>query len=167
MSPNEDWFTAAYARNHAPVLRFLRGMLGGRGDAADLAQDVFVRLHTNGPAERDAAHIRFWLFRVARNLAINELKRWRMRETLQPLLSMLSPTPPAPDELALRDEQRRLLMRQLATLTHDQRAALLLREWEEMSYDDVAATLEVSVTKVKSDLFRARQALRVALGGKR
>ncbi|HYO77252.1 MAG TPA: RNA polymerase sigma factor [Thermoanaerobaculia bacterium] len=162
MSGHDDWFTAVYAAHHAQIVRFLRGMLGGRGDAADLAQDVFAKLHTSAPPGRDAAQIRFWLFRVARNLAINELKRWSVRDALQPLLSSLLRSPPAPDELALRDEQRRLLMKHIAALSDDQRAALLLREWEEMTYDETAATLQVSVAKVKSDLFRARQALRAA-----
>jgi len=159
---DERTFTLAYAHHYPQVERFLRGMLAGRGDAPDLAQEVFLRLHARGPAAAGEAQVRFWLFRVARNLALNELRRWTLRDAMRPLLALLAAPQPTPHDALVRDEDRRRLLAHLAKLSADQRAALLLREWEEMSYDEIAATLEVSVAKVKSDLFRARQALRAA-----
>ncbi len=155
---NDDWFAATYAQFHPQVVRFLRGMLGGRGDAADLAQEVFLRLHARGATE----NTRFWLFRVAHNLALNELRRVGIRERLRHFL-LPTNADDDPHALLVRDEERRRLLEELARLRSDHRAALLLCEWEEMSYDEIAATLKVSVAKVKSDIFRARQALRAAL----
>lgn len=161
---NDDWFAATYAQFHPQVVRFLRGMLGGRGDAADLAQEVFLRLHANvGRASaRQPDNPRFWLFRVAHNLAVNELRRVSIRERLRHFL-FLAKAHDDPHTLLVRDEERRQLLDALAQLRDDHRAALLLCEWEEMSYGEIAATLKVSVAKVKSDIFRARQALRAAL----
>src|SRR5690242_6639567 len=158
----EELFAAAYAAHHAQVVRFLRGMLAGRGDAADLAQEVFLRLHASGDAAPEGDRVRFWLFRVARNLAINELRRVSIRERLR---AFLRPSAAGDDPHALveRDERQRRLAAEVARLRPDHRAALLLCEWEEMSYGEIAATLDVSVAKVKSDIFRARQALRAAL----
>lgn len=163
---NDDAFAAAYAAFHPQVLRFLRGMLGGRGEAADLAQEVFLRLHASGEGGPEGERVRFWLFRVARNLALNELRRASARERLR---AFLRPFVSVDDPHARveRDERQRRLQRELARLRPDHRAALLLCEWEEMRYDEIAATLDVSVAKVKSDIFRARQALRAALSERR
>lgn len=159
---NDDTFDAAYATFHPQIVRFLRGMLAGRGDAADLAQEVFLRLHAVGDAAPDGERVRFWLFRVARNLAVNELRRSSIRDRLRAFVRpfVASEDPHARLE---RDEQQRRIAREVARLKPDHRAALLLCEWEEMSYDQIAVTLDVSVAKVKSDIFRARQALRAAL----
>lgn len=159
--PNVNAFDDAYAQHYAGVLRFVRGMLGARGDAADVAQETFLRLHAQRP---DAAEVRFWLFRVARNLAINELRRVSIRERFAHLIAFASPRDP--QALTLAEEERRLLGEALATLPADQGAAFLLREWEGLSYDEIASTANCSVAKVKSDLFRARQSLRAHFGGK-
>lgn len=162
----DDSFADAYATFHPQIVRFLRGMLSGRGDASDLAQEVFLRLHASGSAAPEGERVRFWLFRVARNLAINELRRVSIRERLRVFLRPFA-TSEDPHERVVADERRRLVAKHLAQLRPDHRAALLLCEWEEMSYEEIAVTLDVSVAKVKSDIFRARQALRAALGSQR
>jgi RNA polymerase sigma-70 factor (ECF subfamily) len=151
-----------YATFHPQILRFLRGMLAGRGDAADLAQEVFLRLHASGDAVPQGESVRYWLFRVARNLALNELRRNSIRERLRAFIRPFV-TSDDPHARVERGELQRRVAREVARLRPDHRAALLLCEWEEMSYDQIAATLGVSVAKVKSDIFRARQALRAAL----
>ena len=162
---NDDSFADAYAAFHPQIVRFLRGMLAGRGDASDLAQEVFLRLHTTGNVP-DGERVRFWLFRVARNLAMNELRRVSIRERLRAFIRPFA-THDDPHERIVADERRRLVAKHLAQLRPDHRAALLLCEWEEMSYEDIAVTLDVSVAKVKSDIFRARQSLRAALRSER
>lgn len=156
-----DAFDDAYAQHYPGVLRFVRGMLGTRGDANDIAQETFLRLHTHAPA---ASELRFWLFRVARNLVLNELRRFSLRERLAHRIAL--PAPRDPQQLTIAEEERRRLGIALAKLPPDQRAALLLREWEGLSYDEIAAANECSVAKVKSDLFRARQTLRAFFGRK-
>ena len=158
----DDAFADVYATFHPQVLRFLRGMLAGRGDAADLAQEVFLRLHASGDAAPEGERVRFWLVRVARNLAINELRRVSIRERLRALIRPFTAAED-PHVRAERDQMRRLVANHVAKLSSDHRAALLLCEWEEMTYEQIAVTLDVSVAKVKSDIFRARQALRGAL----
>jgi len=161
----DDSFADAYATFHPQIVRFLRGMLAGRGDASDLAQEVFLRLHASGSAAPEGERVRFWLFRVARNLAINELRRVSIRDRLRAFIRPFAAHDDDPHERVIESERRRLVAKHLAQLRPDHRAALLLCEWEEMSYEDIAVTLDVSVAKVKSDIFRARQSLRTALGG--
>lgn len=160
----DDSFADAYATFHPQIVRFLRGMLAGRGDASDLAQEVFLRLHASGSAAPEGERVRFWLFRVARNLAINELRRDSIRERLRAFIRPFV-APDDPHQRIVEDERRRAVARALAALRPDHRAALLLCEWEEMSYEEIAVTLDISVAKVKSDIFRARQSLRAALRG--
>ena len=161
----EDAFAAAYATFYPQVVRFLRGMLSGRGDPADVAQEVFLRLHACGPpvaSGTESETLRYWLFRVARNLALNELRRVSVRDRLRAFIRIAAHDDD-PHARLLRDEQRELVLAQLARLRPDHRAALLLCEWEEMTYDQIALTLGISVAKVKTDIFRARQALRAAM----
>jgi RNA polymerase sigma-70 factor, ECF subfamily len=158
---NHDAFAEAYETFYPQIVRFLRGMLSGRGDANDVAQEVFLRLHASAPdVERET--LRFWLFRVARNLALNELRRVSVRDRLRAFIR-IGTNDDDPHALFERDERRRVLVAQLARLRPDHRAALLLCEWEDMTYDQIALTLGITITKVKSDIFRARQSLRAAL----
>src|SRR3712207_7582178 len=86
---NDEAFAGAYAAFHPQIVRFLRGMLAGRGDAGDLAQEVFLRLHASESAP-EGERLRFWLFRVARNLALNELRRNSIRDRLRAFLRPLA-----------------------------------------------------------------------------
>ncbi len=152
----------AYRLHYSSVVRFLIGF--GAGDAEDLAQETFVRFERSGndvPADR----ARFWLIRVARNLALNELRRRRVRERAAALEVVVRQADPEVS-LERRGELERCLT-MLQSLPDDQRAAIILRDVEELSYAEIAATLDVDVSKVKSDLFRARHRLREQLGGKR
>ena len=104
---------------------------------------------------------RFWLFRVARNFALNELNRRNTRQRLVgKVLDAFRVEMPSPAEHLEATEQKELILSLLKHLPEHQRAALLLREQEEMSYGEIARVLNVSESKVKVDIFRARTTLR-------
>ncbi len=148
-----------YEAEYPVIVRFADGMLAGRGDGHDIAQEAFLRLRRSDvPAER----IRFWLLRVARNLALNELRRRQRLERFRRLFPWIA-GPADPYETAARRDNEQRLHTCLDQLPPELRAPLLLREWESMSYDEIARALDVTVAKVKSDLFRARQRLREAM----
>jgi RNA polymerase sigma-70 factor (ECF subfamily) len=165
MVRDDEDFTTIFQANYAGLCRFLECMTGGReGLAQDIAQESFMRLYKLGPETLPAAEARFWLYRVARNLALNELSR---RETRMRLMSrvrhLFRSHEPDPAESLERQEQTRILLGLLKSLPEHQRAALLLREQEEMSYREIAHVLNVSESKVKVDIFRARSKLRAGL----
>jgi RNA polymerase sigma-70 factor (ECF subfamily) len=151
-----------YELHYASIVRFLTGF--GVGDAEDLAQETFLRFARANvaiPPERT----RFWLFRVARNIALNEIRRRRIRERGSVVDA------PRQDEsvettLAAREDLARCLT-MLQSLPEEWRATIILRDVEELSYAEIATTLGVEVSKVKSDLFRARTRLREQLGRRR
>jgi RNA polymerase sigma-70 factor (ECF subfamily) len=161
MSSGELELSAVFTRHYAGLCRFLEGMLGEPGAAQDAAQESFLRLHRHGVDRLPGDEARFWLFRVARNLALSELARRRTRHRLRDQLVRWLRGEDAGPEAALARSQNSSLARQLlAELPEHQRAVLLLREQEAMSYRDIARVLGVSEAKVKVDLFRARSAAR-------
>jgi RNA polymerase sigma-70 factor (ECF subfamily) len=162
-----DWDHDQYARVfnefYPGLCRFLECLLAFDGQAQDVAQEAFLRLYRRGPSGIPPDEIRFWIYRVARNLAVNELEKRRTRSRLLGVFGDLDrPAPPNPEAILELAERERRVLPMLATLPEHQRAALLLREQEEMSYREIAHVLGVSENKIKVDIFRARKALREA-----
>ena len=120
-----------------------------------------MQLYRTGAERIVREEVRFWLFRVARNLALNELTRRGTRQRLLgKVVEALRTETPGPAERLEADERREMILGLLKHLPEHQRAALLLREQEEMSYGEIARVLNVSEAKVKVDIFRARTTLR-------
>lgn len=135
--------------------------MGNYSAAQDIAQESFLRLHGFGMSRLPTGEARFWLFRVARNLALNELEKGRTRvKFIGKVTEMFHSIPPNPEEIATQSERQEKVFELMRALPEHQRAALLLREQEEMSYSEIAAVLKVSESKIKSDIFRARSILR-------
>jgi RNA polymerase sigma factor (sigma-70 family) len=154
---HDEAFRVIHDRYEKRLLAYTRQMLPRDHDAEDALQDVFVRAYAGlRTSDRELA-LRAWLFRVAHNRCIDELRR---------------PTPPAPEVLQLyvraiqdpvaeadRRESLRRLIVDVGRLPDQQRSALLMREMGGMSYAELAETLGTSVPAVKSLLVRARIAL--------
>jgi RNA polymerase sigma-70 factor (ECF subfamily) len=163
-------FEKLVERHQRLVVGTVARMLGNNSDAEDIGQQVFVRVWKS--AKRYVARAKFttWLLKITRNLVFNELRR-RGRHAQASLQ-----TEPEEEERPLRDERAvapdaSLLERELqqaidtaiARLPETQRMAVILRRYEELSYEEIAETLDQSVSAVKSLLFRARTELRANL----
>ena len=104
---------------------------------------------------------RFWLYRVARNMAINEFRKSHTRYRLfDRVVEVMSPRARNPEQEYETQERKTLVLEMLQSLPEDQRTALLLREQEQLSYREIGQVLNVSESKVKVDIFRARASLR-------
>lgn len=155
---SEDAFRAIHDRYRQRLFAYARQMLGGsRPDAEDAMQDVFVRAYGALRANERPVSLRAWLYRVAHHRCIDQLRR---------------PVPIAQDVLEvsrqpLRDpmleterrEELRRLVADVGRLPEQQRSALLMRELQGLSYEELAAALGVTVAAVKSLLVRARMGL--------
>ncbi len=127
-----------------------------------------MQLYCAGSERIARDEVRFWLFRVARNFALNELARRSTRQRLfGKVVDALRSETPGPVERLEAAEQRGMILVLLKHLPEHQRSALLLREQEEMSYGEIARVLNVSEGKVKIDIFRARTTLRARWQGAR
>ena len=147
-------------------------ILGNEADAMDVAQEVFLRAYQHFEKLNDNPRAGGWLRRVARNLSLNQITRYRNRWKMFSELE----SDDSDDDFAARiaaetedasqlDEVRRqeLLEEALAKLPDKQRIPLTLYHFEDMSYDEIAAQLGVSLGKVKTDIFRARESLKKTL----
>jgi RNA polymerase sigma-70 factor, ECF subfamily len=148
-------------------------LLGNENEAQDVAQEVFLRAWSHWHELRDTNAAGGWLKTVARNLCLNHLQRHRARWTSFSSLAredddgeLREPDFAAEDVMEselLTADQRRILDDAIAKLPRDQRAALVLYHFEDLDYADIAVQLKVSLGKVKTDIFRAREALRKKL----
>jgi len=155
---NEDAFRAIHDRYRARLFAYTRQMLSGsRQDAEDALQDVFVRAYGALRANDREVSLRAWLYRVAHNRCIDELRR--PAPPPPEVLERLSP--PSVDPIAETEQRESLrrLVEDVRRLPEQQRSALLMREIVGMSYVDLADALDVTVPAVKSLLVRARMGL--------
>jgi len=156
-------FDALFRRWSGPLLRYLERMVRDAAAAEELAQEAFLRVHRARDRYVPQARFSTWLYRIATNLALNELRRPRVREPHQSTdaddAAPLAAAQPGVDDVV---EARRLgaaVERELAQLPERQRAALWLTAVEGLSYAEVSATLDVSEQAVKALVHRARSAL--------
>jgi RNA polymerase sigma factor (sigma-70 family) len=162
MANTDAEFAEVFNEYYPSLCRFLECLLGGASGAAqDIAQESFMQLYRTGFERIVREEVRFWLFRVARNFALNELNRRGTRARLfGKVVDVFRAETPSPAERLEAAERRELILGLLKHLPEHQRAALILREQEEMSYSEIARVLNVSAGKVKVDIFRARTTLR-------
>ena len=144
-------------------------ILRNEADALDVAQEVFLRAYRHYDKLDGNPKAGGWLRRVARNLSLNQITRYRSRWRFFTDLESedgkddFAARVAAPEQDAEQlDEERRqqLLEEALAKLPEKQRVPLTLYHFEDMGYDEIAGRLGVSLGKVKTDIFRAREALR-------
>jgi RNA polymerase sigma-70 factor (ECF subfamily) len=158
-----DAFDALFQRWAGPLLRYLERMLHDAASAEDLVQEVFLRVHRARERYRPEARFSTWVFRIATNLALNELRRPRRRDPHESLDADDGPEPSAPataiDELVDAKRMAGDVERALRSLPERQRAALWLGAVEGFSYAEVAASLGVSEKAVKALVHRARSNL--------
>jgi RNA polymerase sigma factor (sigma-70 family) len=158
---HDEAFRVIHDRYRQRLFAYARQMLPGRQDAEDALQDVFVRAFANLRSNNRELALRAWLYRVAHNRCVDELRR----PSPPPPEAMQFICSPIQDPIAQADQRESLrrLVADVRRLPDQQRSALLMRELEGMSYADLAAALGVSVPAVKSLLVRARMALALAI----
>jgi RNA polymerase sigma-70 factor (ECF subfamily) len=144
-----------YADHRQGVFRYLRRIVGEAEAARDLTQEVFLRVSRAGLPESTDVGRRAWVFRIARNLALNHVRDGRHRPTAEGL-----PDRPTPGT----QELGAALRSAIDALPALERDLFLLREVVGLRYDEMAAACDVSVETVRSRLHQARIALRAALG---
>jgi RNA polymerase sigma factor (sigma-70 family) len=153
-------FTELVARYQDRIYRFLVRLTRSEDDALELTQETFLRAFQALTRWQPHALFSTWLFRVARNLAFDLLRRHKHVEFVQLEDDLDISDPGSEPDAALATAQRyRMLEAALARLPAEHREILLLREIEEMSYEEIAAVLGLNPGTVKSRIARARAAL--------
>jgi RNA polymerase sigma-70 factor (ECF subfamily) len=158
-----------------PLINLLYRNLRDVTEAEDLAQNVFVQVYKFADRYRVEAKFSTWLFTIARNLSLNEIRR-RSRHPAESLDAAIDPSDEssaprqfedrrnvtAPDRL-IQDELSAKVEETLAALPENQRTAILLFKEKEMSYDEISKILGVSLSATKSLIHRGRETLKEKL----
>jgi len=157
----EDLVIAYQHRVFGVALR----MLGNRAEAEELAQEVFLRVHRAIGEFRGEAKLSTWLYAIASRLCLNRLASGERRMTRygDEALTRLASREISPAEEVERSELETALHRAIAALSDERRMVVVLRDLEGLSYEEIAAALELELGTVRSRLHRARMDLREKL----
>src|SRR6202050_1110936 len=155
---NQSAFEVLIGRYDTRLLAFCRHMLGSREDAEDVLQEVLSAAFNALLADDRPVNVRPWLFRIARNRSLNHLRKARAIgvDSMDIHLAEFGAT--TADKVHGREEFR-LLVGDIHELPETQRTALVLREMDALSYEQIAEVMETTVPSVKSLLVRARVSL--------
>ena len=168
---DEVAFQEIVRRYRNPITNFVYRMIDDYERAVELAQETFIRVYTSASRYEAKYSFSTYIYRIASNLAISELRKRKRRR----FVSLLSPftnddgepveidppdTNPLQDEAMIETERRRAVARAITSLPEKYRAALVLRDVEGLSYDRIAEVLNLSEGTVKSRINRARNLLK-------
>ncbi len=160
-------------RWQAPLVSFIFRYTGNQQDALDLAQESFVRVFENRRRYEPRSKFSTWLFTIAANLCRN-LARWRERHPTITLHGSGEDEPSGiedtlaapgdtPAESAERSDLASAVREQIQALPHDLKTAVLLFEYQDLGYEEIAAALGCTPKAVETRLHRAREILRASL----
>jgi RNA polymerase sigma-70 factor (ECF subfamily) len=167
----EESYEELIARFEQPVYGMVYRLLGNQPDACDVVQEVFLKVFRSVHAFREQSSLRTWIYRIAVNEAHNH-RRWFVRHCrLEVSLEQEDPDHPgtlqcaadpgrSPFEQAMDSETRVLVERALTRINPVFRTAVVLRDIQNLSYEEIADILQVSLGTVKSRILRGRDALR-------
>ena len=157
------------------LVNFIFRYVNSREAAEDLTQEVFLRVYKSGSSYKPQSKFQTWVFTIARNLSLNELRRNKYKTvSLDATFSsddgelkwqVEDPNSASPDDEVLRREKAAAVKAAIDGLPENQRVAVLLRRYEQFSYEEIAQTMNVSSKAVKSLLSRARESLKNKLSG--
>jgi RNA polymerase sigma-70 factor (ECF subfamily) len=168
---DEKAFEEIVRRYQRQVANIIYLTLGNREEVDDLSQEVFVRVFRSLNRFEFDSSLYSWIYRIAVNLCIDEIRKKKIRKLIP--LDFLSEkklegekrskeTTTGSDEL-LQNEKKEIIRDALDKLSTIHRTVILLREYQDLSYGEIARTLRISPQAVKSRIFRAREELRELL----
>lgn len=168
---DDDAFAVLVQRHENLVYGTVAKMLGGPGpDAEDLSQDIFIRVYKSAARYRPSAKFTTWLLTICRRRVFTYCK-WRKRRRLFFPIKDENSAEPEPADVKTATSRDHLMQqeledavdRALAVLPENQRLAVVLRQYEQLDYEQIAKVLGVTLPSVKSLLFRARETLKKQL----
>lgn len=167
----EEAYEELINRYEQPIYGLVYRLLATPGDASDVVQEVFLKVFRGVNSFREQSSLRTWLYRIAVNEAHNH-RRWHMRHSRREislendrgdqktLLELTSDPGRSPFDQTLDSETRTLIERALARINPVFGTAVVLRDIQNLSYEEIAEILQVSMGTVKSRILRGREALR-------
>ncbi len=157
-------FEAIFQRFNRPVMSFIFNLMGDRSSAEELAQETFIRAFSNINSRREGGSLSCWIFGIAHNVAREAIRqKYRNRRYVgleQSDLLQLLDHRQLPDQSAISRDMMTKIHRALAGLQEDQRAVFLMKMVHGLRYEEIAEITGASISKLKTDLHRARMDMR-------
>jgi RNA polymerase sigma-70 factor, ECF subfamily len=172
---SHEAFDLLLSRYEAPVITFCYAFMRNREAAEDLAQETFMRVFRNANRYQPVAKFTTWLYRIAANLCINELKKGKLRHNLSldesagpdpegtKIIERIASGGASPLNDVERHEAEKMIGRAIDHLPEDQRTTLVMVEYHHMQYQEIAEILGVTVSAIKMRVKRARETLKETL----
>ena len=164
-------FESLVRRYQHQVANLVYVTMGSRDDVDDIAQEVFIRVYKSLPRFKFDASFFSWVYRITMNLCIDEIRKRKIRKVLS--LDFLTEDAleksrknkdhSMPSDSMLLDERRQIVQSALQRLKPEHRDILVLREYKDLGYSEIAKALDISLEAVKSRIFRARSELKILL----
>jgi len=168
-----DAFEILVNRHQTSVLNLIYRFIGDRTQAKDLAQEVFLRVWQAAKSYEPKAKFTTWIYCITANLCLNELKSARRKKLFQFLRSDADNEihgekdfpdgSPSPEDLLLAKERSHQITKALQNLPENQRMAVILKRYDDLSYEEIARVMGCSVPAVESLLVRAKRTLKEKL----
>ena len=174
---SEEAYELLVARFQQPVYNLVYRLMADPGDSYDVVQEVFLKIFRNIGTFRSQSSLKTWIYRIAVN-EVHNYRRWFFRHRRQEVASAdegeggknYGDTVPdrgrSPYDHALDGEKRVMIENALARINPIFRAAVVLRDVEDLSYEEIADVLDISLGTVKSRITRGREAMRRQLEGR-
>ena len=157
---DEFAFVSLYNHYKSPVYGFCVKMLGDRSAAQDVMQETFLRVYENRDRLVKTNSFKSWVFTIARNQCLNYLRRHKRQVSIDDTVVKATLRVGQGQEAHLeKSEQIALVNEYLRMLSDDYREVLILREYQNLSYEEIAAVTRSTLSAVKSRLFKARRKL--------
>jgi RNA polymerase sigma-70 factor, ECF subfamily len=160
LAGDQEAFSNLVEKYKDPVFNVAYRMLGNASEAEDVAQEAFVRAYTQLRTYKDSHRFSTWLLSITSHLAIDQLRRRRfLALPLEnvPFLEWIADAGVGPEQAALEGEASDEMQRILSMLPPKYRAVLVLRYWNDFSYEEIAGMLHLTPALVKARLHRARE----------
>lgn len=158
-SGDEFAFVSLYNRYKGPVYAFCYKMMLDSEAAQDVMQETFLRVYENRDRLMKSGAFKSWLFTIARNQCLNWLRKSGKHVALSEEGHELPPAADTPFTKMEKSEQVRFVTQFLESLKPEYREVLILREYQNLTYEEIAAVTRSSLSAVKSRLFKARRRL--------
>lgn len=158
---DEAAFSTIVRAYHLPIFNYILRSVGDREQAEDLTQDVFLRVWKALPNYAFRAKLTTWVFQIAKNVVLDDIRSRKNRVQSIELVPELAPAAPEPP--AEQAETIRALWVAVEALSLDLKTALLLRDVVGLSYNEIAAALDVPLATVKWRIYSARNEVQLAL----
>ncbi|MEJ7623762.1 MAG: RNA polymerase sigma factor [Pyrinomonadaceae bacterium] len=164
---DEEAFAAIFAQHHLFIYKFIYAMLGDNSLAEELTQETFLGAYRTIGSLRNDSTLRTWLCAIAKNLVFTSFRQNR-KEGLQSDeeidgLHITDKVNPLPDKQVLNKELNKIILSALEKLSEGKRLIFVFREMQDLSYKEISEITGDSISKLKTDLYRAKIEMRSML----